>query len=118
MDNDRARALLEAERARVEGLLTDATNAGREDREAENERGGGFDDSAESLTAEGTDDAIAAGLRRRLDAIQRAERRLQEGTFGLSVRSGLPISDERLEADPVAELTAAEAQQDPGADDR
>ena len=58
------------------------------------------------------DDAIAASLRERLDTLDRAEQRLSDGTYGRSVRSGLPIPDERLEADPAAELTVEEAQQD------
>ena len=49
-------------------------------------------------------------LRERLAAIEKAERRLEEGTYGKSVRSGAPIPDERLEADPAAELTVDEAQ--------
>lgn len=63
------------------------------------------DDRAQPLTAEGVDDAIIAGLQDRLAAPDRAERRLDDGSFGRSVRSGLPISDERLDADPAAELT-------------
>jgi DnaK suppressor protein len=43
-------------------------------------------------------------------ALQRTEQRLEGGTFGYSVRSGLPIPDARLEADPAAELTVEEAQ--------
>ena len=50
-----------------------------------------------------------AGLRERLAAIERAEKRLADGTYGLSVRSGEPIPDERLEVMPTAELTVAEA---------
>jgi DnaK suppressor protein len=46
-----------------------------------------------------------------LAALERAERRIEEGTFGTSVRSGLPIPDARLEADPAAELTVEEARQ-------
>ena len=68
-----------------------------------------FDDPAQSLTAEGEDDAIAESLRDRLAAIGRAEQRLANGTYGRSVRSGLPIPDARLEADPAAELTVEEA---------
>ena len=45
----------------------------------------------------------------RLDAIERALHRLDDGTYGRSVRSGDPIPDERLEADPAAELTIEEA---------
>lgn len=81
----------------------------QEDREAEDERGADVDDPAASLTAEGIDDAVAESLRDRLDAIDRALRRLDEGTYGRSVRSGVPIPDERLEADPAAELTVEEA---------
>jgi DnaK suppressor protein len=48
-------------------------------------------------------------LRARLDAIDRALHRLDEGTYGRSTLSGEPIPDERLEADPAAELTIEEA---------
>jgi DnaK suppressor protein len=111
MDNDRARGLLQAERARVEALLDDTATAGRQDREAANEPGD-MADPAERLTAEGVDDAVGAGLRERLAAIDRAERRIEDGTYGVSIRSGKPIPDARLEADPAAELTLEEAQDD------
>ena len=61
------------------------------------------------LTEEGEDDAIAESMRHRLDAIERALHRLDDGTYGRSIRSGEPIPDERLEADPAAELTVEEA---------
>jgi len=108
MDEDRARAMLRAERTEVQGLLRDAETAGQADREAENETGDIFD-PAQPLTAEGMDDAIADSLRDRLAALDRALQRLADGTYGRSVRSGLPIPDERLEADPAAELTVQEA---------
>jgi DnaK suppressor protein len=63
----------------------------------------------------GTDEAIRMELLDRIEAVGRAERRLAEGTYGRSVRSGHHISDARLEADPVAELTAEEAEQSLGA---
>ena len=109
MDEARARALVRAERARVEGLLGETTAAGQEDRATANEPGD-LADPAERLTAEETDDAVAAGLRAHLAGLDRAERRIEEGTFGLSIRSGLPIPDARLEADPAAELTVEEAE--------
>jgi RNA polymerase-binding transcription factor len=112
MDNRRASELLTAERRRVEGLLADAVEAARDDRSAANESGSGdIADPAERFTAEEVDDALEAGLRERLGAIERAEARLRAGTYGRSVRSGEAIPDERLEADPAAELTAAEAAQ-------
>jgi DnaK suppressor protein len=109
MDNERARELLKAERARVEDLLSRSDPSVRADREAANEQGD-WADPAVALTAEGVDQAVVDSLRERLAAIERAERRLEEGTYGKSVRSGVPIPDERLEADPTAELTVEEAQ--------
>lgn len=109
MDDAEARQLLGAERARVEQLLADIASGGGDDRDAANEPGD-MTDSAEPLTAEAADDAISASLRDRLDAIGRAEQRLDAGSFGRSLRSGLPIPDERLRADPTAELTVEEAQ--------
>lgn len=107
MDDKRARDLIETERDRVATLLAETTHAGKIDRSAEDEPGA-MDDRSAPLTAEGIDDAITAALRLRLEALDRAERRLEAGTFGLSVRSGRPIPDERLEADPAAELTIDE----------
>jgi DnaK suppressor protein len=109
MDENRARSLLQAERAEVQGLLAGTRQAEDEDRETEDEQGVDVDDPAQSLTAEGMDDAIAESLQDRLDAIDRALHRLDEGTYGRSVRSGEPIPDARLEADPAAELTVEEA---------
>ncbi len=110
MNEDRARALLRGERARIEGLLGDLANASQQDRATANEPGD-LADPSERLTAEQGDDAVAASLRERLAALERAEGRLEEGTFGYSVHSGLPIPDARLEADPAAELTVEEAQE-------
>ena len=110
MDQDRARSLLIAERDVVQGLLKDAAKAGQQDRQSEvDSEAEDNADAALALTEEGQDDAIAESLRSRLDAIERALRRLDEGTYGRSVRSGEPIPDERLEADPAAELTVEEA---------
>jgi DnaK suppressor protein len=110
MDNEKARALVEAEKARVQQLLGSTENAAESDRETANEAGP-YDEPAERLTAEEGDDAVAEGLRDRLAALQRAEQRLEAGTYGISVRSGAKVPDERLEADPAAELTAEEAEQ-------
>ncbi len=112
MDDNRARTLLGDERTRVEELIAALGVDRREDRAAADEQTD-WSDPAQPLTAEGTDDAVAAGLQARLDAIERAEQRLRDGTYGRSVRSGLPIPDERLEADPAAELTVEEASSEP-----
>jgi len=110
MDQDRARSLLIAERDEVQGLLSGAVTAGQDDRQAEvDSEAEDQADAALALTEQGQDDAIAESLRSRLDAIERALRRLDDGSYGRSVRSGQPIPDERLEADPAAELTVEEA---------
>jgi DnaK suppressor protein len=106
---ERARALLRAERSRVEALLDQVMASGQGERSAANESDGDRSDRAEPLTAAEVDDAVALALRERLAALERAKRRLESGTFGRSVRSGLPIPDDRLEADPAAELTVEEA---------
>jgi DnaK suppressor protein len=109
MDENRARELLRAERAEAEGLLAAARSTGDADRESEDDEGADIADPAQPLSAEGIDDAIAESLRERLAAIGRAEQRLAHGTYGKSVRSGVPIPDARLEANPLAELTIEEA---------
>jgi len=108
MDEARARSLIKAERTRVERLLGDTTGAGLDDRAGANEPGD-MSDPAQRLTAEQGDDAVAESLRERLEALDRAEARIADGTYGVSVRSGVPIPDARLEADPAAELTVGEA---------
>jgi DnaK suppressor protein len=108
MDDTTAAALLYAEKARVLDLLRDATVVGEEEREGASELGD-RDDPATSLTSEEQDNAVTEQLQERLAAIERAEQRILDGTYGRSVRSGAIIPDDRLEADPAADLTADEA---------
>ncbi|HTT86782.1 MAG TPA: hypothetical protein VMF60_05415 [Acidimicrobiales bacterium] len=108
MDESHARELLSTERRRVETLVGEMTGELQEERRSVGETGD-VADRAEPLTALQGDAAVAQELRDRLDQIARAEDRLRQGTYGRSVRSGRPIADERLEADPAAELTAEEA---------
>lgn len=111
MDPERAAKRLREERADVERLLSEALASGRDDREAEAEadEAGDAVDAAQPLAEEGVNGAVVASLRDKLAAIDRAEQRLADGTYGLSVRSGLPIPDARLEVEPAAELTVEEA---------
>jgi DnaK suppressor protein len=111
MDEARARVLLEEERTRVEALLADTARARAGDRDSV---GGAGDiaDPAEPLTDEEGQDAVAEELRSRLEAVRRAEARLAAGTYGRSVKSDAPIPDERLEANPTAELTVEEEAQE------
>ena len=104
MDDDRARELLAHERERIETALARA-NLGERDEDADTIDPG---DSAEDLTDAELDLGLIDSLREELAAIDRAERRLDEGTYGRSIQSGEEIPDERLEAIPWAELTAEE----------
>ena len=108
MTDEEAQALLSAESARVRGLLASAEASGELDRISHNSEISSSD-AAQPLSAEGIDDAVAEALHQRLEALERAEQRLRTGDFGRSVLSGDVITDERLRADPTAELTIEEA---------
>ena len=110
MDESAARQRLTAERADVAQLFKESESAGTLDRDSEDEPGD-YADAAQPLTAQGMDDALAEGFRDRLAAIDRALKRLDDGTYGISVQSGAVIPDDRLDADPAAELTVEEARE-------
>jgi DnaK suppressor protein len=97
MDPERARERLAEERARIERELAehDQPDASDEPRDS--------GDQANELEQADTDRALGDDLRQALEAIERAEARLEEGTYGVSVVSGDPIPDERLEAIPWAD---------------
>jgi RNA polymerase-binding transcription factor len=102
VDPERAQELLARERERIERALADLRRGGNTDPEPDP------GDQASGLYADELDQSLAEQLRRDLDALERAEARLAEGTYGLSVESGEPIPDERLEIVPTAERTAEE----------
>jgi DnaK suppressor protein len=110
MDQTRAQELLAAERERIEAESAALSRGGPEEGDERREPG---DFNSEGLYQDEFDAGRAQDLKDRLEAVERAEERLTAGTYGLSVRSGEPIPDERLEANPTAELTVAE--QEPGA---
>jgi RNA polymerase-binding transcription factor len=105
MDPDRARELLARERRRIVRSL-----GGLEPQESDEPTTTDqhMADQASDLYDNELDEGLSDELRRELAAIDRAEQRLAEGTYGLSVESGEPIPDERLEAIPAAERTAEE----------
>lgn len=105
MDPDRARELLARERARIEQSLASVSHASPSG--AANDPEPGERDS-EDLYQDEFDAGQAADLAEQLAAVERAEARLAAGTYGLSVDSGEPIPDERLEAVPTAERTVSE----------
>jgi DnaK suppressor protein len=105
MDEARAKELLKAERDRVEAALAKVRHEGRGE-STEDAPAGDFNN--ENLYEDELAEGREGDLRRRLDRVERAEERLAAGTFGLSVKSGEPIPDGRLEAEPLAELTVDE----------
>jgi DnaK suppressor protein len=105
MDQERARQLLRRERERIEKALAEQAEP----------QGDELATRDQHLGDQGTDlyaDEFAAGIREQLTAqlaaLERAEARLAAGTYGVSIESGAPIPDERLEALPTAERTAEE----------
>lgn len=105
MDDERARELLERERTRVEKGLADL-RIGPNDELSDLDQH--LADDATDLFEEERDEGLAQRLQEDLDAIARAEKRLEEGKYGMSVDSGEPIPDARLEAQPWAERTVEE----------
>jgi DnaK suppressor protein len=104
VDPERARELLAAERGRIERALVRL----RRDDTGEPPDNADPGNLAAELYQDELDEGRASELRDDLAAVERAEARLAAGTYGLSVESGRPIPDERLEAVPTAERTAEE----------
>lgn len=108
MDLERARALVARERARVESALAGLTSEIRDEGSLGRQQTGEQADAGSGLESEAVSTALATELSEQLAAVGRAERRLALGTYGRSIESGLPIPDERLEAEPLAERTIEE----------
>lgn len=103
METERARQLLDAERRRI---TDEAANLGVQTTDELSTLDPG--DTASDLYQEELDQGRLQDLQEQLAALERAEQRLKEGTYGISVESGDPIPDERLELIPTAERTAEE----------
>jgi DnaK suppressor protein len=104
MDSERAHELLAAERRRIERALGGLEHQSTGE-EADQEDPGNL---GADLYQDELDEGLADDLREELAAVERAEARLAAGTYGISIESGQPIPDERLEAIPTAERTAEE----------
>lgn len=103
MDPERARELLARERERIERSLVKRAHTDTGEPIEDNPANLGSD-----LYQDELDEGLADDLREDLAAVERAEARLAAGTYGLSIESGKPIPDERLEAQPTAERTTEE----------
>jgi DnaK suppressor protein len=105
MDAGHARELLAAERQRLKRALA------RHMHEDDGEQSDPFFDVgnlAAKLYQDELEESLAEDLRVQLAALERAEQRQTAGTYGLSIESDKPITDERLEVLPTAERTAEE----------
>jgi DnaK suppressor protein len=105
MDDGQARELLRQERDRIERALADLLPGGDEELSHVDQHPA---DAGSELFETERDAGRMEQLREELAAIERAEQRLEEGTYGRSVESGEPIPDERLERMPWAERTVEE----------
>lgn len=106
MEPERARELLSAERERLERALARFETENTEDLADVTDSA----DRATDLFQEELNAGLTEDLRDQLAAVERAEERLAAGTYGLSIESGEPIPDERLEVVPTAARTVAEEQ--------
>jgi RNA polymerase-binding protein DksA len=61
-----------------------------------------FADSSQVTAERGEAEALATQLRETLDDVERAIRKLDEGTYGTCEGCGQPIAEARLEAMPTA----------------
>jgi DnaK suppressor protein len=102
VDPDRARQLLQQERERIESAIAELGPAAAGEEDEPGERG------SEGLYQKEFDEGRMDDLREQREALERAEARLAAGTYGLSVESGEPIPDGRLESVPTAERTVEE----------
>ena len=105
MEAERARELLTRERTRIEESLAALDRDGPLEGDSRVEPG---ERDSEDLYQDEFDEGRRQDLRTELAALERAEARLEAGTYGLSVESGKPIPDARLEALPTAERTIEE----------
>jgi DnaK suppressor protein len=107
IEEGEARELLRRERERIEASLSDHERVRGSELEEVDTATNPLD-HGEVIEEEQVDEALATQLRGELEAVERGEKRLAEGTYGYSVESGEPIPAERLRAIPWAERTEKE----------
>jgi len=107
-------AFIEKQRQALTKLRAELSSALREE-EAEdaaiNEEGAGpreYEDDAQKLATLELDGALRVRDLERLGRVDRALKKIEEGTYGLSDMSGQPIPRERLEVVPESLYTLTE----------
>jgi DnaK suppressor protein len=111
VNEPRARELVARERARDESMLAELGGEIRAEGSLGRQQTGDNADAGSALETELVTIALASDLREQLAAVGRAEERIARGGYGRSVESGIPIPDERLEVEPLAERTIEEQRQ-------
>jgi DnaK suppressor protein len=101
---ERFRGLLDELRGDLRGQLTDLGASPDEDSLESGDFDFGFADSAQSTAERGKVLALIDRLRGQLRDVERALRKIEDGTYGVCERCGQPISPERLEALPYSAL--------------
>ncbi len=109
MDTDRAQQLLARERTRIDEAIAAANGEGPLEGSDRREPG---ENGSQDLYQDEFNASRLQDLKKDLAALERAEARLAAGTYGLSIESGEPIPDGRLEAVPTAERTVQEQERD------
>lgn len=109
-DLEQARQRLEAERARVQGLVNELrTRLGQLEGEADAQPNA-FDpaDNASDTVQRTGDLSILEALQSELEEIDAALGRVADGTYGIDEVTGQPIDPARLEAVPTARTNVAQ----------
>lgn len=108
-------AFLVSQRARLLALRTELSRMTNNDTEearlvlsADQDHANESEDRAQDLTIAENDQMLSNELARQRGAIDRALAKLDEGTYGISDVSGLPIPLERLQAFPQAVMRISE----------
>ena len=94
-------------------LITSTKSAEADEADVRGQRAGAvgeYEDDAQGLDALERDDNLVGRDLERLGRVDRALRKIEEGTYGLSDESGTPIPRNRLEAVPDALYTLSEEQ--------
>lgn len=99
---------LKSELERVRGGLQEDEQFRAEEEEDFTQHDSG--DMSQSLFTREVDATVERQVERRLENVERALQKIEEGTYGLSDESGEPIPRGRLEAVPEATRTVEEQQ--------
>ena len=100
---------LKSELERVRGGLQEDERFRAEEEEDFTQHDSG--DMSQSLFTREVDATVERQVERRLENVERALQKIEEGTYGLSDESGEPILRGRLDAVPEATRTVEEQQQ-------